>query len=71
MNHTEKRGAHWSCMVANERSADPFYQQNWQDLADKKFILFAASRLVAGKIREEAHEHSDAILLVGSKDNVL
>ena len=67
----QKKGeSQWSCMVANERSADEFCQANRQDLANK-FILFAASRLVAGKIGEEAYKHSNAILLVGSKDNVL
>ena len=57
-------------MVASERSADQFCQPNLQDL-ENKIYLVAASHLMAGKIGEEAHEHSDAILLVVSKDNIL
>ena len=58
----QKNGeSHWSCMVANERSGNQLCQPNWQDLPTK-FILFAASRLVAGKTGEEAHEHGGGIL---------
>ena len=57
-------------MVANERSEDQFCKPNWK-IKQTKFILFVASRLVAGKIGDEAHEQLDAMLLVGSKDNCL
>ena len=36
----QKNGkSHWSCMMANKRSADQFCQQNWQDLANKIYLV--------------------------------
>ena len=64
----KNRVSHWSCMVANERSADQFWEPNWQDLANKMYLICCNP---FGGWQEEAHEHSDAILLVGTKDNVL